>query len=170
MSGEVGLFLRKCHWQHNSSVEEWLMLCLNLVSPGVKCDTVCVSECAVGLSRYQHYNFDTCHKYHNTRYLRYDTIIFYNTTNTMLVYLSRIVINKTSVWFLFYQLVPSQLFQHLTNGINVSVSLQQDINEDYMVPSYHWLYRAMYTFFLIWPDDYIVPSISMNNCRVHILS
>ncbi len=39
-------FFRKCHKQHNSSVEECLMLCLYLMSAGVICDScVCFWAC-----------------------------------------------------------------------------------------------------------------------------
>jgi len=82
------------------------------------------------LSRYQNYDFDTIpakisrypiltiryHKYDTILQLRYDTTntIRYHKYDKILVYLSMIVINKTSVRFPFYQLVPAQLFEHFT--------------------------------------------------------
>jgi len=46
------------------------------------------------------------------------------------------VIHTTSVWFPFYEPVPVPLFQHLGNVIMIiSISLQQAVNENYMVPS-----------------------------------
>lgn len=89
-----------------------------------------------GLSQYQIMTLKQYlwnYKYNDTRYNTTGTVQYHKNTS-----ISIIAKNETSVWFLFLPAYSRPSFLTLfipTNDINVSISLQQDVIENYRGPS-----------------------------------
>lgn len=66
--------------------------------------------------------------------------IYVNYVDTLFLYSILTFDTQLLNCLLFQHLVPAQLFEDIINGITISISLQQYINENDMVPHTTWLH------------------------------